>query len=162
MPAPRAFDAAQDAQLIVFVRNAEAALDADERSELTEQLGAERMDGPARDLRRRGPEAMGKPVRDLARGLVGERERSDASRVVAQLLDQKTNAFGEAVRFARARPREHEQRPRRRFDRITLCARGAPVGESFDRRRCRCRQANRRCERSFALRASSSRLRGGA
>ena len=68
----------------------------------------------------------------------------------------------EAVRLAGAGTGEHEQRSGRRLDRVALRAGGALVGECFDRRRDGRRQANRRCERSFALRASSSRLRGGA
>ena len=70
MPTPRPFDAAQDAQLVVFVGDPEAALDADERPKLAEQLGAEGVDRSARNRRRRGAETVTEPFRDLAGGFV--------------------------------------------------------------------------------------------
>ena len=51
------------------------------RAELAQQLGAEGVDRAALDLRRRGAELRLEPVRDLAGGLVRERERADARRV---------------------------------------------------------------------------------
>ena len=69
MPAPRPFDAAQDAELILLVGDAKAALDADERAELAQQLGAEGVDRPRCDRGRRGSESWREPVRRSRRRL---------------------------------------------------------------------------------------------
>ena len=57
--------------------DAEAGLNAHQRTCLSQQLGAEGMDCPALDARRRVAEPRLESVRYLAGGLVGERERAD-------------------------------------------------------------------------------------
>ena len=124
MPAARSLDAAQRVELILLVGDAEARLEQHVGAELAEQLGAEGVDGAALDLRRGVAEPRLEPMRDLAGGLVGERERADARRVEMQVLDQEVDALGQAVRLARAGAGEDEQRAGVGFDRRALRRRG--------------------------------------
>src|SRR3954468_12369059 len=102
MPAPRAFDAAERVELILFVGDAEALLQQHVCAELAEQFGAEGVDGAALDLRGGGAEPNLEPMSDFAGRFVGEGERADARRIEVQLLDEIVNSLGEAERLARA------------------------------------------------------------
>src|SRR5215470_4659643 len=72
MPATRAFDAPQSAHLILLVRDAEPRLEQHVGAKLPEQLGAERVDGAALDLRSGRAELRLETVGDLAGSLVRE------------------------------------------------------------------------------------------
>src|SRR5690349_10556940 len=101
-------------------------------------------------------------MRDLAGGFVRECECADARRVEFQLLDEKADALCETERFSRTRTRKYEERAGLGFDRFTLRRRCHMWGVCGGRRSSECVQANRWRARSRALRASSSRFRGGA
>ena len=116
VPAAVAFDAPQHAQLILFVGDAEPRFEQHARAELAQQFGAERVDRSAFDVRRRRAERGCETLRDLAGGLVRERECANARRIDVQFLDEMANALDEAVRLARAGPGENEERSRRRPD----------------------------------------------
>jgi predicted secreted protein len=120
------------------------------------------VDGAAFDLCRRIAEPRLEPMLDLAGGFVGESEGADARRVEFEFLDEEANAFGETERLASTRTREHEERASVSFDRFTLRRRCHMSRICGGRRGSECIQANRWRARSRALRASSSRLRGGA
>ncbi len=56
MPAPIALDPPEDAELILLVGDAEAGFEQHVRAEFAQELGAERVNRPALDVRRRGAE----------------------------------------------------------------------------------------------------------
>lgn len=120
VPSARSFDAAQCAELILLVGDAESLFESDVAAQFAKQVGAECVDRAARDLVSGVAEPVLEPVRDFARGFVREGERADAFGREPVRLDQIADAFGETERLARARSREHEEWSRFRLDRGTL------------------------------------------
>ena len=110
MPSPRPFDAAEDIELVFRVGDTESGSEVHSGSELTEERGAKRVDRAALDPVRTVLKPRLEPLRDLSRRLVRERERADAGRVDAEAFDERAYALREAIRLARARAREHEER----------------------------------------------------
>ncbi len=78
------------------------------------------MDGAARDATGGRAQSCLEPVRNLAGGLVGEGEGTDARRIEAVMLDQKPDALRKAIGFSRAGAGQNEQRARVGFDRCPL------------------------------------------
>ena len=106
VPAARAFDATERIQLVLLVRNAEPGFESRVRRELTKEIGAECVDGSALNFLGAFAEPALEAERNLACSFVGERERADTGRVEAALFDEIANPFGQAERFAGARPCE--------------------------------------------------------
>ena len=121
MPALRSLDAAKDAELVLFVRDAEARLEQHVGAELAQEFSAERVNRSALDLRRRErAEPTLEAMLDLARRFIRECECADARGIDAVCLDQKANALDETERLPRARAGEDERRARTRLDRVAL------------------------------------------
>src|SRR6185295_15666864 len=115
------FDASENAELILFVGDAEARVEVDLGSVRAQQVGAKGVNRSAGDARGgRGAESALNPAGDLTRGFVRECEGADARRIEVMILDQEANALGETVRLARAGAREDEQRARVGLDSASL------------------------------------------
>jgi hypothetical protein len=112
----RRFEPAQDSFLVGLVGDAEPGLQSYVLAELAQQLGAECVDRSALDALDAWPQLAHEPLRDLARGLVGESEDADPLRLDAELVDQESDPPDQAERLAGAWPREDKKRSRRSFD----------------------------------------------
>ncbi len=109
MPSPVTLQPAEYRELILAVGNPESGLQADVRTELPQQLRAERMDRPALDQLYTGAELL-EPGGDLVRCLVGEREDADSLRIDPKVLDEVPNSLDEAERLAGTWSGEDEDR----------------------------------------------------
>ena len=119
VPLGRYTQPAQYRSLVVLVGNSESRLQSHFFTELTQQLGAERVDGATLDAVTRVAE-LGETLRDLAGGFVGEGENANSTRIDIQSADQVPNALDQAESLACTRPGENQRRPRRREDRRAL------------------------------------------
>ena len=102
MPFARTLDAAERAELVLLIGDAEAGLETNVRARGAKQVGAKGVQRATRDLRGGGPQPRDQPLCNLPRGLVGKREGADPRRVESVLLDQESNTLGEAVGLAGA------------------------------------------------------------
>jgi hypothetical protein len=107
---------AQNRFLIRIVGDAETDRQADLLAELSQQLGAESVDGAALDALHAGAKLALETLGDFSSGFIGERKDADARRIDLQLLDQEPDALDEAERLARTWTGEHEQRLRAGLD----------------------------------------------
>ena len=110
-------------------------------AELAQQACAEGVDGPARDLLRGRTQTGPQPLRDLAGGLVGERERADPPGPEAVLFNQETDSLGQAKRLSGAGSGKHEEGAGHGFDGLPLGGRGIDAG-GFLRRHRRVHRTN--------------------
>jgi len=110
----------QHQTLVRFIGDSKAGLQANVLAELAKELGAERVDGAAPDRFDTRPELARETIRNLASGLVGECENANARRCDAELVDQKSDALDQAIRFAGDRPSDYEQWLEPSFDRRAL------------------------------------------
>jgi hypothetical protein len=99
-------------------------LQPDVLTEFPQQLGAKGVDGAAPHRLDATVKLAREALRNLACRLVCESEYADALRCDAKLVDQKSYPLDQAIRLARARTGDDEQRLEWRFDRRALCSRG--------------------------------------
>jgi hypothetical protein len=102
-------DASQDPPLVLLVGDSETDVEPDVPAEFAEECGAKSVDRATLDFLGGVPEAVLEPMGYFISCLVREGERTDASRVNVELLDQAGYALGQAIRLASAGSGEHQQ-----------------------------------------------------
>jgi len=110
VPAGGNTDAAEHAELIIFIRDSESWLEASVLREFAQQLGAECVNRPALCLGRSRAEEFLESRGDFSCRFIRECERADSRWLDAFLLDQVSDALDQAECFSRAGASENENR----------------------------------------------------
>jgi hypothetical protein len=113
-------EAAKHGALIWFVGDAESFRQSNPISELTQKLGAKRVDGSTLYALHSHAELAIQSGCDLAGCLVCECEDADTAGIESTLLDQKPDSLDEAVGFSSARPSADQKWLRVGFDSSAL------------------------------------------
>ncbi len=113
-------DGLRQADLVGLVVDREVRAVAEPRRLAAEDPAARRVEREDPDGARDAAQHVLEPLAHLARGLVRERDREDLLRLDPVRVDQVRDAVGEDARLARARSRDHEQRPLRGEDGLAL------------------------------------------